>query len=271
MTVPAVASTLRRTERRRIQVRRPWAPTALAGGTIALSRKFSASRFIDECRGYGATYFTYVGKALGYLPDGKTLKLDPGRAPLVRLEQGGRVAAARPPRTEDRVRGGRWSARRELAVELPAVRGRLERGEGPGPGDGEQSDGEPASEHAGDRSRRRLRMVIPSLIQTSFQVARNRRTAAPLGQPRHAALEGVAVQVRQAGHQRVDAIVGRLGRDPWRHGHDRAVVELSHQVDVAERGRQHALYVVPTIRHAIHSPDENQASIAMTASGIIGM
>ncbi|QIX25629.1 AMP-binding protein [Nocardioides sp. JQ2195] len=44
-----------------------WAPTALAGGTIALTRKFSASRFIDECRAYGATYFTYVGKAIGYV------------------------------------------------------------------------------------------------------------------------------------------------------------------------------------------------------------
>ncbi|WP_217996930.1 AMP-binding protein [Nocardioides jensenii] len=44
-----------------------WAPTLVAGGTVALSRKFSASRFIDECRGYGATYFTYVGKAIGYV------------------------------------------------------------------------------------------------------------------------------------------------------------------------------------------------------------
>jgi fatty-acyl-CoA synthase len=44
-----------------------WAPTALAGGTVALARKFSASRFIDECRAYRATYFTYVGKAVGYI------------------------------------------------------------------------------------------------------------------------------------------------------------------------------------------------------------
>ncbi|MDT0203136.1 AMP-binding protein [Nocardioides sp. AE5] len=44
-----------------------WAPTLVAGGTVALSRKFSASRFVDEVRACGATYFTYVGKAIGYV------------------------------------------------------------------------------------------------------------------------------------------------------------------------------------------------------------
>lgn len=44
-----------------------WAPTLVAGGTVALSRKFSASRFVDEVRDYQATFFTYVGKAIGYL------------------------------------------------------------------------------------------------------------------------------------------------------------------------------------------------------------
>ncbi|NYG59930.1 fatty-acyl-CoA synthase [Nocardioides daedukensis] len=44
-----------------------WAPTLTVGGTVALTRKFSASRFIDECRAYRATYFTYVGKAIGYV------------------------------------------------------------------------------------------------------------------------------------------------------------------------------------------------------------
>lgn len=44
-----------------------WAPSLAVGACIALTPKFSASRFLPEVRRYGATYFTYVGKAIGYV------------------------------------------------------------------------------------------------------------------------------------------------------------------------------------------------------------
>jgi fatty-acyl-CoA synthase len=50
-----------------------WAPALSQGATIALVPKFSASGFLPDVRFYGATYFTYVGKAIAYvlaLPEG---------------------------------------------------------------------------------------------------------------------------------------------------------------------------------------------------------
>lgn len=44
-----------------------WAVGVAAGGSIALRRKFSASRFIPDVRRYGATYANYVGKPLSYI------------------------------------------------------------------------------------------------------------------------------------------------------------------------------------------------------------
>lgn len=44
-----------------------WAPSLRAGATIALTPKFSASRFIPDVEFFNATYFTYVGKAVGYI------------------------------------------------------------------------------------------------------------------------------------------------------------------------------------------------------------
>ncbi|GAA4832096.1 AMP-binding protein [Saccharopolyspora rosea] len=44
-----------------------WAPALLAGACVALAPKFTASGFLRDVRHYGATYFTYVGKALGYV------------------------------------------------------------------------------------------------------------------------------------------------------------------------------------------------------------
>ncbi|MGW7516057.1 AMP-binding protein [Streptomyces sp. NPDC054796] len=44
-----------------------WAPTLAGGASVALSRRFSASRFLPEVRAHGATYFTYVGRAVQYL------------------------------------------------------------------------------------------------------------------------------------------------------------------------------------------------------------
>jgi fatty-acyl-CoA synthase len=44
-----------------------WGPTLAVGATVALARRFSASRFLTDVRHYGATTFTYVGKALAYV------------------------------------------------------------------------------------------------------------------------------------------------------------------------------------------------------------
>ncbi|MET9898404.1 long-chain-fatty-acid--CoA ligase [Streptomyces sp. NPDC006446] len=44
-----------------------WAPAVAAGARIALRRRFSASGFLPDVRACGATYFTYVGRAVQYL------------------------------------------------------------------------------------------------------------------------------------------------------------------------------------------------------------
>ncbi|MFI1917031.1 AMP-binding protein [Nocardia sp. NPDC020380] len=44
-----------------------WAPALSVGATVCLTPKFSASQFLPDIRYFGATFFTYVGKALGYL------------------------------------------------------------------------------------------------------------------------------------------------------------------------------------------------------------
>ena len=44
-----------------------WAPAMAVGACVALPRRFSASRFLDDVRRFGATRFTYVGKALAYV------------------------------------------------------------------------------------------------------------------------------------------------------------------------------------------------------------
>ncbi|MEU6376883.1 long-chain-fatty-acid--CoA ligase [Streptomyces sp. NPDC046909] len=44
-----------------------WAPALAAGAGVALRRRFSASGFLPDVRRYGATYFTYVGRAVQYL------------------------------------------------------------------------------------------------------------------------------------------------------------------------------------------------------------
>ncbi|MEU5056424.1 MULTISPECIES: long-chain-fatty-acid--CoA ligase [unclassified Streptomyces] len=44
-----------------------WAPAVAAGAGVALRRRFSASRFLDDVRTYRATYFTYVGRAVQYI------------------------------------------------------------------------------------------------------------------------------------------------------------------------------------------------------------
>jgi len=44
-----------------------WAPALANGATVCLAPTFSASRFLPDVRYFGATFFTYVGKALAYL------------------------------------------------------------------------------------------------------------------------------------------------------------------------------------------------------------
>ena len=44
-----------------------WASTLMAGGTMALRRKFSASAFLDDVRKYNAKTFIYVGELCRYL------------------------------------------------------------------------------------------------------------------------------------------------------------------------------------------------------------
>lgn len=73
-----------------------WLPALAGGAAVALRRRFSASAFLDDVRAYGATYFTYVGRAIQYL-----LATPPGpddRAHALRLGFGteaGAVDAAR--------------------------------------------------------------------------------------------------------------------------------------------------------------------------------
>jgi len=45
------------------------APALAAGATMALARRFSATRFLDDVRRYGVTYMNYVGKPLAYILD----------------------------------------------------------------------------------------------------------------------------------------------------------------------------------------------------------
>jgi fatty-acyl-CoA synthase len=44
-----------------------WAPSVAVGACVALTPKFSASGFLPDVRHHGATFFTYVGKAVGYV------------------------------------------------------------------------------------------------------------------------------------------------------------------------------------------------------------
>ncbi|HEY3723460.1 MAG TPA: AMP-binding protein [Acidimicrobiia bacterium] len=44
-----------------------WAPSIVYGASVGLARKFSASGWLPDVRHYGATYFNYTGKPLGYL------------------------------------------------------------------------------------------------------------------------------------------------------------------------------------------------------------
>ncbi|MFI1397687.1 AMP-binding protein [Streptomyces sp. NPDC020681] len=73
-----------------------WAPALAAGAGIALRPRFSASGFLPDVRHFGATYFTYVGRAVQYLL--ATPEADDDRSHSLRLGFGteaGAVDAAR--------------------------------------------------------------------------------------------------------------------------------------------------------------------------------
>ena len=44
-----------------------WAPSIVYGASVGLARRFSASRWLDDVRHYGSTYFNYTGKPLAYM------------------------------------------------------------------------------------------------------------------------------------------------------------------------------------------------------------
>ena len=44
-----------------------WAPSLVAGASVALARRFSVSGFLPDVRRHGATWFNYTGKPLSYL------------------------------------------------------------------------------------------------------------------------------------------------------------------------------------------------------------
>src|SRR5258708_29662075 len=44
-----------------------WGPTVLMGAAIGTRPRFSASAFLDDVRRFGATKFSYVGKAIAYI------------------------------------------------------------------------------------------------------------------------------------------------------------------------------------------------------------
>ena len=84
-----------------------WAPALAAGAAVALRRRFSASGFLTDVRAYGATYFTYVGRAVQYLlatppaPDDRDNPLrlgfgtEAGAVDAARFERAVRGAAGR--------------------------------------------------------------------------------------------------------------------------------------------------------------------------------
>ncbi len=44
-----------------------WAPSVVAGASVGLARRFSASGWLPDVRRYGATWFNYTGKPLSYV------------------------------------------------------------------------------------------------------------------------------------------------------------------------------------------------------------
>ena len=82
-----------------------FSPAIAAGATMALARRFSATRFGDDIRRYGVTYMNYVGKPLAYILDTPPRRR-PDHAPR-RVRQRGRGQGHPRLRAAVRVRGPR--------------------------------------------------------------------------------------------------------------------------------------------------------------------
>ena len=111
------------------------APALVAGASVGLARRFTASRLLDDVRHYGATWFNYTGKPLAYLlataraarrrrqPAAVGLRqrgLPPGGGGVRRaLRRGRSSTSSAPPRVASRStgsgapRGARWASRRQ--------------------------------------------------------------------------------------------------------------------------------------------------------------
>ena len=68
------------------------APAFVTGASVGLARRFSASRFLDDVRRYGATWFNYTGKPLAYLLATPERPDDADNPLRVRLRQRGLAA-----------------------------------------------------------------------------------------------------------------------------------------------------------------------------------
>ncbi|WP_351228936.1 long-chain-fatty-acid--CoA ligase [Streptomyces sp. NPDC002133] len=77
-----------------------WAPALVAGASVALRRRFSASGFLPDVRAHGATYFTYVGRAVQYLL--ATPEREDDRSHSLRLGFGTEAGAVDAARFEER-------------------------------------------------------------------------------------------------------------------------------------------------------------------------
>ncbi|MDX3262518.1 AMP-binding protein [Streptomyces sp. MI02-2A] len=72
-----------------------WAPALVSGAAIALRRRFSASGFLEDVRACGATYFTYVGRAVSCVLATKERPDDRDNPPAAGLRHGGRRGGRR--------------------------------------------------------------------------------------------------------------------------------------------------------------------------------
>ena len=111
-----------------------WGPSVMVGAAIAVRPRFSASAFLDDVRRFGATKFSYVGKAIAYIlatperPDDadNTLTSAFGTEASVRdrgpLSQAIRVLSDRGVRPERGWRGGEPGGRYAQGRARPAGR-----------------------------------------------------------------------------------------------------------------------------------------------------
>ena len=165
-----------------------WAPALAVGASVALAGRFSASRFLADVRHFGATRFTYVGKALAYVlatPEARRRRRQPS-APGLR----------------DRGLGTRPGPLR-TALRLPARRGvRVERRWHRHQRDPRHPPGlarrPPADRRRGGHRSRHGQRVRPGALRRRRQAVQPRRRHRRDRQPqRGAGLRGVLQEPRR--------------------------------------------------------------------------